>query len=262
MTDYEPLDISGLCNDRADDEAMGDLSMRGLPFAIADGPRVIVPTEPVTVPVGKAARCVIFAHRQLGSHLSGGFGVGAHVADYVFRLERSDPITVPIRERFEIQVVPTPWGHTPYLAVPDRPDGLMPRWEGRFDIAGFRQCEFVPSFARSYYLWAWSSPDPDRVIESVELVPRMGRFRVAAVTLGTLTSTRSYERRKETSACSSTSLTKGVASRIWRCIRTEGSRPTSSLWRRTEAGTRAGVSRTRVVQHTWRSRRSRRLSSA
>ncbi len=184
MTDYEPLDISGLCTDKADDETSGDLLMRGLPFAISEGPRVIVPTEPVRIPVGKAARRVIFAHRQLGSHLSGGFGVGAHVADYVFRLQGSDPISVPIRERFEIQVVPTPWGHEPYLAVSDRADTLMPRWEGRFEIAGFRQCEFVPGFPRSYYLWAWSSPDPGRVIESVELVPRKGRFLVAAVTLG------------------------------------------------------------------------------
>ena len=93
---------------------------------------------------------------------------------------------VPIRERFEIHVTPTTWGHWPFLAVPDRKNGLAPRDEGRWSAFGSRQAEAVQGTARAYYLWAWKNPRPDEAIESLTIEPGDRRFLVAAVTLGHL----------------------------------------------------------------------------
>ena len=48
---------------------------------------------------------------------------------------------MPIRERFEIQVVPPVWGRQPFLAVTDTSDGNPPRFEGSWGEAGFRLTE-------------------------------------------------------------------------------------------------------------------------
>ncbi|MET0166371.1 MAG: hypothetical protein ABW318_15370, partial [Vicinamibacterales bacterium] len=60
------------------------------------------------------------------------------MADYVFHLAGGESVTVPIRERFEIQVVPTAWGSSPFLAVTDSSDGKDARFERRWDGAGYR----------------------------------------------------------------------------------------------------------------------------
>ena len=49
--------------------------------------------------------------------------------------------TAPIRERFEIQVVPPVWGRQPFLAVTDTSDGNLPRFEGSWGEAGARLVE-------------------------------------------------------------------------------------------------------------------------
>ena len=202
--DYEPIDISAWCGAGAEllpgeDPMLGEQTMRGLPFTVgapggdpsgkcyvslAEG------DESVAVPVGKAAHTVVFAHRQMETEQHSNGPVGVHVADYVIRFEDSETVTVPIRERYEISVVSDRQGISrfgigfPYLAVTDREDTLMPRYEGRFDMIGRRQTESVQAQPAWYWLWAWSNPTPDRIIESIEFVPRGPRFIVAGVTLG------------------------------------------------------------------------------
>lgn len=70
------------------------------------------------------------------------------------------------------------------LAVPDTHDGNRPRFEGRWDQAGFRLTEHHRGSAAAYYLWSWTNPQPDLLVERVELVPHGVPFLVAAVTLG------------------------------------------------------------------------------
>ena len=173
--------------------------MRGLPFTVGalggdpSGKCYVSLAEgdaSVTVPVGKAVRTVVFAHRQMETEQDSNGPVGVHVADYVIRFVDSETVTMLIRERYEISVVSDRQGISrfgigfPYLAVTDQEDTLMPRYEGRFDLIGRRQTESVQAQPAWYWLWAWSNPTPDRVIESIEFVPRGPRFIVAGVTLG------------------------------------------------------------------------------
>ena len=202
--DYELIDISAFCNAGAEclpgeDPALGEQAMRGLPFTVgspggdpstncyvslAEG------ETSITVPVGKAARTVIFAHRQLETEQDANGPIGVHVADYVIRFEDSETITVPVRERYEISAVGDRQGISrygvgyPYLAVTDQGDALMPRYEGRYDETGRRQTETIQAQPAWYWLWAWRNPSPDSVIESVEIVPHGPRFILAGVTLG------------------------------------------------------------------------------
>ena len=62
---------------------------------------------------------MIVAHRLLEPGAPAGHAAGQTVAEYVFRLAGGEVATVPIRERFEIQVVPPVWGRQPFLAVPE-----------------------------------------------------------------------------------------------------------------------------------------------
>ena len=202
--DYEIIDISPLCNVGTEclpgeDPALGVQTMRGLPFTVgspnddrsakcyislAEG------DSSITVPIGKTAHNLVFAHRQLETEQAANGPIGVHVADYVIRFEDSETVTVPIRERYEISAVGDRQGISrygvgyPYLAVTDQGDALIPRYEGRFDETGRRQTEVVQAQPAWYWLWAWRNPTPDRVIESVEFVPKGPRFIVAGVTLG------------------------------------------------------------------------------
>ncbi|MCA1597794.1 MAG: CehA/McbA family metallohydrolase, partial [Chloroflexi bacterium] len=126
---------------------------------------------------------IIVAHRLLESNLGQGGALGELVAEYVFRLAGED-VRVPIRERFEIAIVPTGWGNLPFRALPDQKNYLMPRYEGRWAEAGERQTEVSQGYPRGYYLWAWRNPKPDASVESLTIVPRGPRFIVAAITLG------------------------------------------------------------------------------
>ena len=80
MKDYEPIDLSNLCNagveliDRDPPAPIGAQSFHGLPFVIAaDAARCFIGFDgdrhgdAVTVPVGQPARRVLFAHALLES---------------------------------------------------------------------------------------------------------------------------------------------------------------------------------------------------
>jgi hypothetical protein len=199
MNDYQPVDLSQFCNVGASfikdgaEPRIGSQTFHGLPFNIGgekpDAARCFIgfndhAGESVTVPVGTAARYVIFAHALLESRVREGESVGHVVANYLFRFSDGQVEHVPIRERFEVALVPTWWGGLPFLALPDDKNGLMPRYEGKWDEIGRRQAETYHSWPRNYYLWAWENRDPKRAIESIRLEPADRKFIVAGITLG------------------------------------------------------------------------------
>ena len=131
---------------------------------------------PVSIPVGEAARQVVFAHRLLETDVPQGGQIGNHVADYVFHSSTGDAVTVAVRERFQISAFGPPFDagtytgapYAPFQAVADKKATLYPRYEGEFSDAGNRQTEAMQADARWYYLWAWENPEPDSVIDSIE----------------------------------------------------------------------------------------------
>lgn len=205
LTDYEPIDISSFCNVGA--KILGDetgvkpglQSFRGLPFLLGTTGQqtssncfvqVAGAGSKIKIPVGRTARRVIFAHRQMESDVINGGPLGAHVADYIFHLDGTD-IQVPIRERFEIASVTDPWGvpgvpGAPFLAVSDEEAKLYPRYEGPWEGAGRRQTEAAGRRLATYYLWAWENPQPETPLDSIEIVATGPAFLIAGVTLGHL----------------------------------------------------------------------------
>jgi hypothetical protein len=200
MRDYEPIDLSRSCNAgtqfiRPDARPpIGSQSFHGLPFEVGGDPERCflgfaggesVGGGGVTVPIGQAARRVLFAHALLESHVMEGENFGRVIAQYRFRFAGGGEVSVPIRERFEIgATAPAQGGGPPFLAVNDQKESLMARYEGPWDAAGRRQTEASRGGARGYTLWAWENPHPDRTIESVTIEPGDRKFLVAAITLG------------------------------------------------------------------------------
>ncbi len=172
----------------------GPQESRGLPFLVGDpdapdAPRFILLEEgaaSVTVPIGRAARNVVVAHRLLTSPSPDGLGAGTTVAHYTFRLDDGSSSEIPIRERFEIQAISDDWfkADAPFLAWSDSSPGMFDRNAGPWSQSGARQMESYAELAAGYYLWAWENPVPERSIESIEFRPVEGRCLIAAVTLG------------------------------------------------------------------------------
>ena len=203
IADYEPIDLSEWCNAGLDvldgdrDAPLGRSHFRGLPFLVgADGDgsgnRCFIALDGtrkgVTIPLGLTAQRVIFAHRLLESALLQGGPLGEVVAEYVIHFADASEMRVPIRERFEIAAIeepPVPGGK-PFLAVTDRKETLLPRYQGQWGEAGLRQTEALAARAQSYHLWSLRNPEPLKAIETVEIVPKGPRFLIAAITLGHL----------------------------------------------------------------------------
>jgi hypothetical protein len=205
MSGYEPVTLADYCNTGTgiygeNKPKTGRQVFHGLPFEIggADSSRALLgfgeglAEEPVSIPIGKTARNVIFAHALLDSKLEQGGPVGRLIATYVIRLTDGTRFEAPIRERFEIAVIPVAWGMLPFASLPDNNDSMQPRYEGRWDAAGNRQTEGVMGWPSHYYLWNWPNPNPETAIESIEICPAGGpaggperpRFVLAAITLG------------------------------------------------------------------------------
>ena len=190
--DYEPLDIFSLCNGGADlleggeDVELGHVTMRGLPFLVGgpdgqgDGACFIAlggSESGVTVPIGKAVRNVIVAHRVVDAPDD---SLGTDVAEYVFHQAGGSEDRAPIQAGFQIGGA----GRFPYDAFIDAKPTLMHRYEGRWANSGRRPMEALATFTKRYYLWVWRNPDPEREVEALEIIPRGPRFIVAAITLG------------------------------------------------------------------------------
>jgi hypothetical protein len=194
MASYEPVDLSAACNagagvlgDEPGDVPLGQVDQRGLPFLIGAEPPsaercFLRPDGPVAVVIGRRAPRVIIAHRLLEPGAPAGHAVGQTVAEYAFHLAGGDVVAAPIRERFEIQVVPPQWGHQPFLAVTDTSDGNRPRFAGRWDDAGSRLTEHTRGEAAGYYLGCWENPHPERPVERIEFIPHGPPFIVAGLT--------------------------------------------------------------------------------
>ena len=202
MGDYQPLDLSQMCNagvsvlgEPTTQAPVGRQSLRGLPFLIgADGvttgDKCFIALSrgsgSATIPINETICRVLFAHRLLESDVLEGGVPGDVIAEYVFHISGDDAVRVPVRERFEIGIVGDPFTGVgqPYIAVSDQNDWTLPRSEGNWSEAGRRQTEGVRGTPLGYYLWAWENPNPDRTIESVEIIPKGPRFIVAGITLG------------------------------------------------------------------------------
>jgi hypothetical protein len=197
MSDYTPLDLSPLCNagpaDLGDGPPIspGALTMYGVPFLAGTGDRHVVllggdVVAEQTIPLGVSARSLVFAHRLLESRIPDGDFAGRLCATYVVRYADGEEIELPIRERFEIGIVPAPWGQQALLAKTDTADRLMPRHTGPWGDAGHRQAEVMTPYPETLYLWPWLNPRPDVDIEAVVLRPAGPRLVIAALTLGHL----------------------------------------------------------------------------
>ena len=204
MADYQPIDISKWCNagsaemDDGDELPVGRQTFRGLPFLVGpdgeglEAKRFIVldgSKDSLSIPVGERAHQVIIAHRMLESKLYTGGPLGIQVAEYVLHLEGGTEERVPIRERFEIGILPDRERvkhvlGSPFRAVSEQKHTLMPRYEGPWELTGRRQTEAERVLFNWYFLWAFRNPEPDRTIQSLEIIPRGPRFMVAGITLG------------------------------------------------------------------------------
>jgi len=200
MNDYSPLSLNEFANvglailgegQGNRNVPLGPQNLRGLPFNVGDDPaRCFVGlgaplrSEPLTVPINRALRVVVVAHRLLDSKIEDEGWIGETVADYVFRYADGTEVLVPIRDRFEIATVPTAWGQLPFDALPDRYDSLMPRYEGKFAQTGNRQSEAIQASARAFFLWTWENPRPDNEVASLTILPKGPRFILAGLCLG------------------------------------------------------------------------------
>jgi hypothetical protein len=191
MRDYEPLDLSALRNAGLElypggrKPPLGEQHLHGLPFLLGEGERCLVRLgeEPIRVKVGGRATRVLFAHALLESKLMEGEPVGRVVATYRFHYEDGQSVEAPVRERFEVAEVPTGWGQSPFLSVPDIKSGLHPRYEGKWGNAGYRQTEATQAWPQGYYLWAWENPRPEAPLAAVEMVGAGRVFVVGGITL-------------------------------------------------------------------------------
>ncbi|NUN95539.1 MAG: CehA/McbA family metallohydrolase, partial [Candidatus Omnitrophica bacterium] len=195
MPDYMPISIAAHCNvdkrilgqDR--DFPTGPKRYHGLPFEIGDGAGKVagfgegVRMEAVSIPVGKKVTHLVFAHRLIDSEVKEpGAAAGIPCAEYVVRYSDGGEERIPIRDRFEIAVIPSDWGLWPLLARPDDKSFLMPRYEGRWDEAGVRQTEARAGGANHFYLSYWANPLPERAVESVIIEPKGPRFILGGIT--------------------------------------------------------------------------------
>lgn len=209
-TDYRPLDLSKHFNGGVDvletaretstgtylEEhppmpPLGEHLLHGLPFAFADDPeRCLIALESgvgeVAIEVDTAPCNVIFAHAVISTDLWEGGELGVKVASYRFHFADGSMIDAPIRERFEIGHMPTPWGQYPFLAVTDEEDHVQPREGGEWNRFGFRMTEVGWAVARSYYLWAWRNPMTDSGLTRIEVSDVRVPFVMGAITLGFL----------------------------------------------------------------------------
>jgi hypothetical protein len=199
--DYEPVDLSGVCNaglktlEGLRQPPIGDQTFHGIPFRIGDPADAEAPCfvvlEPgdaaVSVPLGRTADRLIVAHRWLRSDgRDPDPPPGTPVAEYVVHLDDDTSETVPIRERIEIGAVAEEgWdGNSPFAAAGTSEMVLVARYEGRWEELGVRQCETIYSGMTNYFLWVWQHPRPEVPIRALELAARDEQLLVAGITVG------------------------------------------------------------------------------
>jgi len=141
--EYQPLDLRAFHNVGTDVIAgaplIGERALRGIPFEIgADAKRCFIAIDrgsaPVTIPVGRALRRLVFAHRLYDprpADLTAADGEpGGAVAHWVVRRADGRETRIAVREHFEVANIPT--RRKLWVATDDRPIGLMPRHAGQW----------------------------------------------------------------------------------------------------------------------------------
>lgn len=201
MPDYRALDLSRYANAGAKlvpggRLPLGPQSWHGLPFQIGarskrTGHSLIAfgggsHAARLEIPLKRSATSVIVAHRLLDSKIDQGDPVGRLVATYVFAYADGSHVRAPVRERFEIGIVPCPWGQLAFMAYPDHADGLHARHAGPWGHAGTRQTETYGSSPQHFYLWPWRNPHPEKKLASLTVEAAGPRFYIGAITLGHL----------------------------------------------------------------------------
>ena len=195
MGTYTPLDLNSLYNAGLDilggQGTLGAQSFRGLPFALgSDAERCLIACSGersgVEIPVGRRVTWMIVAHRLLESRIADNGPLATLVAEYALHYEDGDVLKVPVRDRFEISTVPSSYGGTPFVAVPDTSDQLLPRTEGPWDMAGRRQTEVDGGRAQHFVLWAWPNPHPDKGLEKIAIEAAGPAFVIGGITLSDL----------------------------------------------------------------------------
>jgi hypothetical protein len=159
------------------------------PCFLAFGADAGLARDAITLPIHRHVRHVLIAHALLDTELWRGGDLGREVARYRLWLAGGAIIDVPIRERFEIGHVPLPWGQYPFLCVPDRIDHLEPARAGDWERFGFRMTEVIKAVPDGAYVWPWTNPYPESLLETIELVPAsppVATLVVAGVTLSDL----------------------------------------------------------------------------
>ena len=198
--EYEPLDLSAVCNaglkilEGLRQPPVGETAFHGIPFLIGDRSDADAPCfvllEPghggVTVPVGRVGDRLILAHRWLRSDgRDPDPPPGTLLAEYTVHLDDGTTETIPIRERIEIAGVSEDgWdASSPFAAGGTSELRLVDRYEGRWEDLGMRQCETLYWGGSDYYLFVWKHPRPEVPIRDVELTARDEQVLVAGVTV-------------------------------------------------------------------------------
>ncbi|MEE3259626.1 MAG: CehA/McbA family metallohydrolase [Candidatus Latescibacterota bacterium] len=195
MSAYEPLDLSARYNAGLDllggRGLLGAQTFRGLPFMLGEDPEKCLiacggEVDAVEIAVGRRATWLVVAHRLLESGIGANGPLGVEVAEYAFCYEGGEEVRVPVRDRFEISVVPPANGGAPFVAVPDTNDRVQPRDAGEWGMAGRRQMEVDAGRARHFALWVWKNPHPAAVLEKVVVRAAGPAFVIGAITVSDL----------------------------------------------------------------------------
>ncbi|MFK3972992.1 CehA/McbA family metallohydrolase [Pseudomonas sp. NPDC087358] len=212
--DYQPLDLSALYNRATDlledahEVCLGERVLHGLPFRFADAaaPATLLLLQPNQAPtrvdLARHAQWLIFAHALLETDLYEGGPVGMACAHYTLHYSDGSRVTRPVRQRFEIgptprkwegRAIPLDWGQTPFLALNDAQHQLMDRCCGRYDAAGARLVEVEDPQSRipyvlpyRFYLWPMENPEPEKMIDHLELHAAGRSIIIGAITTSQL----------------------------------------------------------------------------
>ena len=140
---YEPLDLSAAHNAGLEVLGgvgpLGEQALRGLPFQLGTDPQkclVACGEEGAEIAIGRQATWLVVAHRLLESGIGDNGPLGVEVAQYAFHYADDKVIRTPVRDRFEISMVPHAYGGAPFVAVPDTNDRVLPRDAGEWGSAG------------------------------------------------------------------------------------------------------------------------------
>ncbi|MBN64312.1 MAG: hypothetical protein CME20_23365 [Gemmatimonadetes bacterium] len=190
---YEPLDLSAAHNAGLDVLGgvgpLGEQALRGLPFQLGTDPQkclVACGEEGAEIAIGRQATWLVVAHRLLESGIGDNGPLGVEVAQYAFHYADDKVIRTPVRDRFEISMVPHAYGGAPFVAVPDTNDCVLPRDAGEWGSAGRRQMEVDAGRAQNYVLWAWKNPHPDIALDRLVVEAAGPAFVIAGITVSDL----------------------------------------------------------------------------